>query len=168
MSKPILRTAAVTIAAAGLTAGTIVGANAQSTTFGDSGGSGPLNIHTSKVAHGKKKVTASTKITNLQKNHNQGIAFHLRTAPKKKRYVAIVSVRKKVTTILAKAKGGSYVPVKCKKIKTDLNFKRDRVKVVVPRTCLGKPKKVSARVETGKVGGKRHDMTAWSKYVKRG
>ena len=120
------------------------------------------------MAHGKKKVTVSTKIADLQKARNQGVAFHLRTAPKKKRYAAVVSVRKKVKTVLLKSKGGSFVPVKCKALKTKLNFKRDRAKVVIPRKCVGKPGKVSARVETGKVGGKRHDMTAWSKYVKRG
>lgn len=168
MRKTITRSAAVIVTAAGLSFATLAPATAQSTSFGDSGGSGPLNIHRSKIAHTKKRVIVSTKVTNLKKRNNQGVAFHIQRKPKKKRFGVLISIRKRQQTVVLKKRGSSYTAIKCKKVKTKLNFKRDRARVSIPRKCFGNPRKVRMRVETGKVSGKQHDVTGWSKWVKRG
>lgn len=165
MRKTIVRTATVSLAAAGLTFATLAPASAQVVKIHDGDGSGALNIRSAKISHTKKKVKASAKVTGLRKSHNQGVAFHVKTAPKKRYRVAVIVLRKKARVVLVKGNGQA---VKCKKLNAGVNFKRDRAAVTIPRKCLGKPHKVRVRVETGKVGGKRADITRYSGWAKRG
>ena len=169
MARTLLRVGAASLAALALALTSTTSAYAGTATIREKGDVGDaLDIWSGKVVHGKKKVVTTAKLRNLQKNKNQGVAFHLKTGPKKKRYAVLVSLRKKERAVLLKAKSGQLSPVKCKKLRFKQSYKRDSVKVVVPRKCLGKPGKVRLRVETGKINGKRVDITRYSSWAKRG
>lgn len=168
MKGPILRTAGVLGVTAALTLAVLAPASADSAKIRDSGGSGDLNIKSAKIVHKSKKVVVSTQVTKLVKGKNQGIAFHLKTTPKKRHYGVLIVLRKKPAAQLLRIKPGGNTAVKCKGLKADASFKTGRAKAIVPRSCIGKPRTVRLAVETGKVGDRQVDTTAYTKAVKRG
>lgn len=168
MTKPIIRVAAVAVASVGLTVATLAPASGAVKKVRDPDGSGPLNIKSAKIVHAKKRVAMSTKVANLKRKKDQGVIFRISGKPKGQ-YAVVVSLKKKPRTALVRYGKSGAKPVKCKKMKTNVSIKRDRAKVVVPRKCLSKPKRIKVNVKTGKISSNRlKDSTGWIGWVKRG
>lgn len=174
MQKTIIRAATVTAAAAALTFATLAPASAQSAKINDKDvRGGALNIQSAKISHQKKRVVTSAKAANLKKR-GQATIFRLKTT--NGGYVVLASFKAipgpdglPDTNKLYKFTKTGTAKVKCKKLKTDVNVKKDRSRASIPRTCLGKPKKVSLRIQTALWPKNiEKDATGWSKSVKRG
>lgn len=163
MRKSITRVVTATVAAAGLTLATLAPASAGVDKVRDPNGpSGAFNIKSATLKHSAKRVVVSTKVGDLKRGKGQILNFQLDGEPKGK-YVVVVELRKKPLLELQNASGK---PVRCKADKLDVNFKRDRTKVSIPRSCVKKPRTVKARVLFGRT--RILDSTKWMGPVRRG
>lgn len=168
MTKKIVRAAAVGVATVGLTVATLAPASGAVKKVRDPDGSGPLNIKSAKIVHAKKRLAMSTKVADLKLKRDQAIIFRISGKPKGQ-FAVVVALKKKPRTSLVRYVKGGIKPVKCKRMKSNVSVKRDHAKVVVPRKCIRKPKRVKVNVKTGKLTSNRlKDKTGWIGWVKRG
>ncbi|HYJ66419.1 MAG TPA: hypothetical protein VEX15_02025 [Nocardioidaceae bacterium] len=146
MTRVLLRAVAAAAAAFPLVLGSVVPAAAESTAVRDRGDEGGrMDIWTVKLSHGPRSVATKVRVRDFRRGQQQEIfvLYDVRPGRRSLEYAARIYLVESPRLQLYKvrADGTPDHTIRCRD-RVTVNYRRDVLRYVVPRTCLRRPNQV--------------------------
>jgi hypothetical protein len=150
MSRRWIRGFATAASAFAMTLAAVAPATAESATVRDRGDfNGQLDVWTVKLSHTRQSVVTTVKVRDFQRGRQQEIfvLYDVRPGGRQFEYAAAVRMRSPLQMLLYKVgpDGTPEETVRCRD-RAAVDYGRDRLRYVVPRSCLRRPGQVRINI----------------------